>query len=132
VRLIKAENLSVQGKTHFYAIAAREMRRVLREHAQRIEAEKHGGGLQRVSLVESLGMPPLPVMDYVVIDRFIERTAQRSPRRSRVVELSLAGMTEVEIATALHVSERTVRGDLVAARARLQQLLRRRRSVGDE
>jgi RNA polymerase sigma factor (TIGR02999 family) len=126
VRLAKARGLEVSGKTHFFALAAREMRRILREHAQKRAAARHGGGLARVSLPEDLAGSEQPLLDILALDEFLERTARRSPRRARVIEMKIfAGMTEEEMAAELGVTVRTVRSDLAAGRARLAQFLGR-------
>ena len=126
LRLAKATGLELSGKTHFFALAAREMRRVLREHAQKRAATRHGGGLTRVSLSEGLADSETPIVEFLALDEFLERTARRSPRRARVIEMKVfAGMTEDEMAVVLGVTVRTVRADLAAGRARLSQFLGR-------
>jgi RNA polymerase sigma factor (TIGR02999 family) len=124
LRLAKAKNLHLSGKTHFFALAAREMRRILREHAQKGAAARHGGGLARVSLPENLAGSEQSLLDILALDEFLDRTARRSPRRARVIEMKVfEGMTEEEMAAELGVTVRTVRSDLAVGRARLAQFL---------
>jgi RNA polymerase sigma factor (TIGR02999 family) len=83
-----------QDLAHFYEIAAREMRRVLVEHAH--DADKNGNG--EASLV--------------VLDRLLENFAETYPRKSEVVELKFFGGLEVsEISEVLEISEKTVLRD---------------------
>lgn len=127
LRLAKAKGLQLSGATHFLAVAAREMRRVLREYAQKRAAVRHGGGLLRLSLPEGLAAPEEPLLEFLALDEFLEHTAQRSPRRARVIEMKVfAGMTEEEMAVVLGVTVRTVRADLATGRARLAQFMGRR------
>jgi RNA polymerase sigma-70 factor (ECF subfamily) len=126
LRLTRAKALQLSGKTHFYALAAREMRRVLREHAQKHAAARRGGGLTRVSLPPDLAGSHEPLLEILAIEEFLDRTARLAPRRAKVIELRLfAGMTEEEMASELGVTARTVRADLAAGRARLAQFLGR-------
>ena len=52
LKLIDANRVSWQGKTHFLAVSARQMRRILVDHARSRKARRHGGGLKRVILDE--------------------------------------------------------------------------------
>jgi RNA polymerase sigma factor (TIGR02999 family) len=127
MRLARAKGLRLNGKTHFYALAAREMRRVLREYAQKHAAKRRGGGLTRVSLPADLAQSKEPLLEILALDEFLELISRRSPRRARVLEMKVfAGMTDEEIAGVLGVTVRTIRSDLVAGRARLAQFLGRR------
>jgi RNA polymerase sigma factor (TIGR02999 family) len=131
LRLAAAKGLEVAGKTHFLALAAREMRRVLREHAQKRAAVRHGGGLTRVSLPDDLAGSERPLLDVLALEEFLDRTARRSPRRAKVIEMKVfGGMTEEEMSVVLGVTVRTVRADLAAGRARLAQYFGRKGSDG--
>src|SRR6185295_19476879 len=52
LRLVDSDRIDWRGRTHFFAVAAREMRRVLVDHARRRDARKRGGAAQRVTLSE--------------------------------------------------------------------------------
>ena len=108
-------------RTHFLAIAARAMRQVLVDHARRRDAAKRGGGAPPVTLTDAVGAGPLDLDELLALDRALDTL---DPRQRQVVECRFfAGMEESEIATALGLSERTVRRDWAKARAWLYREL---------
>jgi RNA polymerase sigma factor (TIGR02999 family) len=112
-----------RGKTHFFALAAIEMRRVLVEHARARAAQKRGGGRCEVTLDEDAAVTPGP-LGILALDEALRRLARTSARRAAVAEYRIfAGLTEAEMAKVLGVSERTVREDWRAARAWLKREL---------
>ena len=53
LRIPRAEPINWQSRTHFYAVAAQQLRRVLLDHARRVSSEKRGGDIVKMSLWES-------------------------------------------------------------------------------
>jgi RNA polymerase sigma factor (TIGR02999 family) len=124
IRMIDVDRIDWQGKTHFFAIAARQMRRVLIEHARKAGAQKRGARPQMISLDENLAVTEERTVDLLALDEALEKLAGRNERHAQVAELRfLAGMSEKETAFALQVSERTVREDWRVARAWLAREL---------
>ena len=112
---------SAADRTHFLAIAARAMRQVLVDHARRRGAAKRGGGAPPVTLTDGIGGGPCDAEEILALDRALEAL---DPRQRQVVECRFfAGMEESEIASALGLSERTVRRDWAKARAWLYREL---------
>lgn len=106
--------LDVRSRSHFMALAATAMRQVLVDHARRHHRQKRGGHVLRLPLDELLdrGLPGEDGREQDVLDlhRALEKLAEQDPMQARIVELRFfAGLTEVEIAGELAVSERTVR-----------------------
>jgi RNA polymerase sigma factor (TIGR02999 family) len=100
------------------------MRRILVEHARARDAAKRGGGERRVTLQEAMALDPGKPDDMLALDEVLSRLAEVDPRRAKVVELRLFGGLQVaEVAEALGVSERTVKGDWRVARAWLSREL---------
>ena len=130
VRLADQSRVDWQGRTHFRAVGAQMMRRVLIDHARKREGQKRGGGLQRVTLGDTLLGPPDPAVDLpelLAIDEALERLTALDERQARVVELRcFGGLTHAEIAEALGVSERTVGSDWKHGRAWLRRELAHR------
>ncbi len=123
VRLIDGTRVDWQGKTHFFAIAAIQMRRVLVEHARSRKAQKRGGDRCRVSLNSGIAAVP-DELDMIQLDEALGKLAQESPRQERVVELRFfGGLSVTETAQVLEVSERTVKRDWRKARAFLYRAL---------
>jgi len=113
-----------RDRSHFYAVAARTMRRILVDHARRMRAARRGGDATPVTLVEGHAPALPPAVDLLDLDDALEELARQDERKARVVELRFfAGLTEAEAAVALGVSEPTVRLDARLARAWLYDRL---------
>jgi RNA polymerase sigma factor (TIGR02999 family) len=117
LRLADRTGTRFPDRAHFYGYAARVMRSVLVDHARSRGAGKRGGGLQPVPL-DRCDLPIHTQAELVVgIDDALTRLAALDERLARVVECRFfGGMTEVETATVLGVTERTVRRDWIKAR----------------
>ncbi len=131
VRLADQTRVDWAGKTHFFAIAATAMRRVLVDYARRRSRQKRGGGGQQVTLHEHLDFFPtagLEAEDVIVLDEALAALAEHDQRQSQVVEMKVfAGMTVEEVAGSLGVSKRTVEGEWTHARAWLRRRMSERR-----
>ena len=93
------------------------MRRILVDHARRRARQKRGGGEQRVTWDEELGLCEDRTYEAIALDRALTRLARLDPRMERVVEMRVfAGMTIREVAHALKVSMRTVDDDWMVAK----------------
>lgn len=129
LRLIDQTRVDWRGRTHFRAIAARMMRRVLIDHARHRAGAKRGAGWRRVTLGDSLAGPADPELDLaelIGVDVALRRLAERDPRQARCLELRFfGGLMTREIAEAVGVSTRTVEGDLLHGRAWLRRELSR-------
>jgi RNA polymerase sigma-70 factor (ECF subfamily) len=125
-RLADQTRVNWRGRTHFFAVAAQVMRRLLVDHARQRGRRKRGGGAQRITLggLADRAGPDLDLEELVALDRALKKLAELDEREARVVELRyFAGLTTEEIASVLGVSERTVRNDWTFARAWLQREL---------
>jgi RNA polymerase sigma factor (TIGR02999 family) len=124
VRMVDQKNVNWANRSHFFAISAQIMRRILIDHARRHAYAKRGGGAQQVSLEEVAAIAPNQGRELVLLDEALKTLAERDPRRSQVVELRyFGGLNNEEIAGVLHVSENTVTRDWNMARAWLYQQL---------
>ena len=114
-----------QGRSHFFAVSARAMRRILVDGARRRRARKRGRGATLV---------PLDLVDVsldsrvevvLAVDEALATLDAIGPRLARIVECRFfAGMTEEETAIALGVPLRTVQREWTRARAWLLKELR--------
>ena len=115
---------NINGRTHFMAIASIAMRRVLVDHARARSAEKRGAGATHVSVGESNAITEDRTQDVLLVDSALARLAEVDRQVERIVEMKFfAGMTEVEIAQVLGVSDRWVRKQWSFARAWLRREL---------
>ena len=124
VRLVDQKNVQWANRSHFFAISAQIMRRILIDHARRHAYAKRGGGAQQVSLEEAATVAPDQGLELIRLDEALKSLAEMDARRSQVVELRyFGGLSNEEIARVLHVSENTVTRDWNMARAWLYQQL---------
>jgi RNA polymerase sigma factor (TIGR02999 family) len=126
LRLVDVQQVDWQNRTHFLAMSARLMRRVLVDFARSRGANKRGGGAVRVTFDEAAIGGVAPDADVIRLDDALQALAALDDRKSRVVELRFfGGLTADETAVALEVSSKTVLRDWEFARAWLQRELTR-------
>src|SRR5687767_9033116 len=124
VRLIDQKNVHWQNRSHFFAISARIMRRILVDHVRRRGYAKRGGNIQRISLDETAHVAKEPSADLLLLDEALTALARIDERRSKVVEMRhFGGLSNDEIAALLNVSPNTITRDWNLARAWLYQQL---------
>lgn len=116
LRLAGAE---VNGRGHFYALAATAMRQILCDHARKRGADKRGAGQRPASLEaeDAAATAPAPD-DLLIVDQLLTRLAHEDARAAQVLEARVfGGLSAEETAEALGVSLRTVHTDTQRARA---------------
>ena len=124
VRLVDQRNVQWANRSHFFAISAQIMRRILIDHARRHAYAKRGGGARQVSLDETAAVIQDNLSEFLRLDEALTSLAQLDPRRSQVVELRyFGGLNNEEIADVLKISENTVIRDWNMARAWLYRQL---------
>ena len=118
MRLIDYTRMEWNGRSHFMAVAATAMRRILVDYARGARSLKRGGGLQRVSLDSvELGTEERAEL-LIVVDDALVRLKDVNARLAQVVECRFfGGMTEEETAEALGVSLRTAKRDWARAKS---------------
>jgi len=127
LRLMDHQDLNWQGRTHFFALAAMTMRRVLVSHARKQRAAKRGQGGVAVTLCEEHAVAEAQGVDVLALDAALRALEAIDPRQARIVELRyFAGLTIEETAEALEISPATVKLDWSLARAWLFRELSRR------
>jgi len=112
-------------RQHFLRAAALAMRHILLNHARGRLALKRGRGADHVELDEAEGVSVGEATALVEINEALQRLAQLSPRLAQIVECRFfAGFTDEQVASALGLTDRTVRRDWVKARAWLRRELK--------
>ncbi|MFN0172197.1 MAG: ECF-type sigma factor [Bryobacteraceae bacterium] len=117
LRLVDSSKVRWQNRSHFFAVSAQLMRRILVDFARSRNYLKRGGEFQRVPLEEALDVSA-DETDLVGLDDALKALAAADPRKGRVVELRFfGGLNARETAEVLHVSEDTVLRDWKLAKA---------------
>ncbi len=117
IRLIGAD-VPWQDKAHFLAVAAREMRRVLVDHARSNNRQKRGGDWRRVTLQDFDQASEQSTFDIIAIEAALQKLSVFDERKARVVDLMVfGGLTAIEAAEVIGVSEVTVRREWRMAKA---------------
>ena len=102
VRLVDQRNVHWANRSHFFAISAQIMRRILIDHARRHAYAKRGGGAQQVSLEEVAIVAAEKSAEIIRLDEALKILAKMDPRRCHVVELRyFGGLSNEEIAGVL-------------------------------
>ncbi len=127
LRLADQTRASWQGRTHFFAVGAMMMRRVLIDLIRRRHRGKRGGNLTRVTLDSRIDLPfdaNLDCETFLAIHEALEKLEAEDAREAKIVEMHFfGGLSFDEIAGHLGVSLRTVQGDWTHARAWLKRAL---------
>lgn len=118
LRLAQQDLPQINSRTHFFAIAAREMRRMLVDDARAMGAQKRGGARQRVTLNEDAMQGMGRSVDVLALDEALNRLAGIHARQAQVVQMRFfGGLTVPEVAGELDVSVATIEKDWRIARA---------------
>ena len=121
IRLVD-QKVRWQNRSHFFAISAELMRRILVDHARSHQYAKRGGGAQKIGLNEAMLMARERSSELIALDEALTRLATFDLRKARVVELRFFGGLDVEeTAKVLDVSTNTVKRDWSTARAWLYE-----------
>jgi RNA polymerase sigma factor (TIGR02999 family) len=125
LRLVDANRVQWQNRTHFFAISAQIMRRILVDFARSRGYQKRGGNLRKVSFDEAVTVSPEPDPDLIELDHALSALAAIDPRKARVVELRFfGGLSVEETAEVLKVSPDTVMRDWRLAKVWLARELK--------
>jgi RNA polymerase sigma factor (TIGR02999 family) len=117
LRLADQTNPNWQSRAHFFAVAARAMRRILVSYARSNRAQKRGGGAARIELDEAAILSPEQSKEIVDVHEALEKLGTLDERKAQVVELKyFGGLNHDEIAEVLKISTVTVRRDWMFAK----------------
>jgi RNA polymerase sigma factor (TIGR02999 family) len=124
LRLIGQKNAQWKNRAHFFSVAAQMMRRILIDHAKRLQRYKRGAGAIKLSLDDVTILSNGDAIDLIALGKALTKLSIIDPRKSRVVELRhFGGMSVEETAGILGVSRKTVMREWAMARAWLYREL---------
>ncbi|MCA8902195.1 MAG: sigma-70 family RNA polymerase sigma factor [Hyphomonas sp.] len=130
MRLIRMDRIEWSDKTHFLALSARAMRRILIDNARRKSSDKRHH--HKVTLVTRIGGAAADRIDFDILEKALIRLSAIDKAKADIVELRyFAGMTHEEIAEVTGTSEATVKRGWRAARAWLLDALTADKQVRD-
>lgn len=125
LKMLGTGHHSWENRAHFYSAAARTMRSILIDYARTHGAEKRGGIRRKTELLEGMAYVEAEAENFLVLDQALSRLAELDPRQAKMVELRFfGGLSVPETASALGISEKTVKRDWAVARAWLEAELR--------
>jgi RNA polymerase sigma factor (TIGR02999 family) len=124
IKLLADEPLAWQDRTHFFAVASRQLRRILIDYTRASRADKRGGDREQVTLTDASEQVGPIGDDLLALDEALSRLEQLDTRAAQVVELRFfGGLDEKEIGESLSISVATVKRDWDFARAWLSAQL---------
>ena len=131
LRLVGNDNPQFANRAHFFAAAAEAMRRILVENARRKRAQRHGGGQQRLELLD-FAAPSAPNADQLLaVNDALDKFAALDPQTAQLVKLRyFVGMTIEETAEALGISKATAKRHWDYAKAWLYEEIRTQQAGG--
>ncbi len=127
LKLNKQKNVSWESRSHFFAIAATMMRRILIDYAKTKHRLRRGGVKSDLPLENALTISVSETdFDLLALDEALNRLAEKEAHLAKIVELRFfSGLDVVETAEVLGVSESTVKRDWAMAKAWLRRELTR-------
>jgi RNA polymerase sigma-70 factor, ECF subfamily len=126
VRLIEGARVQFRDRTHFLALSAKLMRRILVDFGRARRSKKRGGA-RPASLEDTAVVPQKSGPDFTEIDEALEKLALIDPRKSQVVELRFfGGLTVEETAAVLSIAPSTVHSEFNLAKLWLLRELARK------
>ena len=124
IKLLQQSDKQWKNKSHFLGIASLMMRRILIKYARRRQAEKRGGLLQKVTLVDGDAVWETGLVDLIALDDALQKLEKIASRPGKIVTMRFfGGLNNEEIAAALNVSVPTVKRDWKTARVWLSDVL---------
>ena len=112
LKMVDLKRVNWQNRAHFFALCARQMRRILTDLYRAGTRQKRGGKQTRIAIDASTICAREPRRDLMAIDEALERLGKIDARKSQVVELRFfGGLSVKETAEVLQVSAETVMRD---------------------
>ncbi|MCC6743982.1 MAG: sigma-70 family RNA polymerase sigma factor [Acidobacteria bacterium] len=123
-KIVRQRNIDPSNRSQFLGVAAMIIRRKLMDYQRMRSAVVRGGGAVHVELDDAVIEVKIPDVDYIGLDRAIEKLRELHERQAQVVDLKYClGMTIEEVAAELGISLATVKTDWAIARAFLRREL---------
>ena len=122
LKMVDQKKANFSNRTHFLAVAALAMRRILVSHARKKNAQKRGGKLQSVTFEDAMAPYEASLPELLNLDELLEKLQEMNERQAKIVQYRFfGGLTYKEIANVIGDTEHSVRYDWRVARAWLKR-----------
>lgn len=124
------QNVDWKNRSHFFAVAAQQMRRILIDYAKGHQAAKRGGSVDKLPLEQVAMLAPEQGAKFLALEEALARLSTLDPRQAKVIELRFfGGLTLEEIAKFLEISVATVKREFSMAKAWLARELQKKNAA---
>lgn len=131
LKLIRAKGIECHDRSHFLAVCAQMIRRIVVDHARDRQRVKRGGGAIHMTIDEAIAAPDAGGVDVMALNDALQSLSKVDARKCRVVELRFfGGLSVEETAEVLELSAETVMRDWKMAKAWLYRELSSRKRDG--
>lgn len=122
LKMVDQEKANFNNRTHFLAVAALAMRRILVSYARKKNAKKRGGKEQAVTFEDGMAPYEAPLSELLDLDELLKKLEEMNERQAKIVQYRFfGGLTYKEIANVIGDTEHSVRYDWRVARAWLKR-----------
>jgi len=122
LKLVDQDQASFHNHSHFLAIAALAMRRILISYARKRNAEKRGGKDTPVTFIDGMAARQAQSEELIDLDDALQELEEMNEKQAKIVEYRFfGGLTYKEIAKVVGETEHSVRYDWRVARAWLKR-----------
>lgn len=124
LHLVETERVDWKSRAHFFAVAARSMRRILVDHARARGAAKRGAGGTRISLHQDVALSATLDADVLAVDEALGKLDALNPRHAEIVSMRFfGGLTVEEVAAVMGTPKRTLEAEWSLIRAWIRREL---------
>jgi len=126
MRLVDRKEVDWKNRSHFFAVAAQTMRRILVDYARKHRASKRGSSALQISLDQAAVFAKEQAPEHLLIDELLTKLARLDPQGARIVELRyFAGLSVGQTGEVMRVSPATVKREWSVARAWLMREMKK-------
>jgi RNA polymerase sigma-70 factor (ECF subfamily) len=126
MRLVDRKEVNWKDRSHFFAVAAQTMRRILVDYARRHRAVKRGSSALQISLEQAAVFAKEQAPEHLLIDELLKELARLDPQGARIVELRyFVGLSVDQTGEVMGISPATVKREWSVAKAWLMREMKK-------
>lgn len=124
IKLVGQQDVQWEGRTHFFAVGALAMRRILVDYARQRRRANKDLDQKRIELKDDLLLSHHSIDDVLAVEDALCKLAEVDPQQAKIAEMRFfGGLTVADVAVALKVSKRTVEAEWTMTKAWLRREL---------